>query len=167
MKERLIKFLLGLIQFVVDFCIIATVLMAFVILIGGVCVLISPHSFLDHPLTIPTVVQGLIGIGLSILSFFNLLGFHRLLDHLNRGKYFVTANVQALSLILWTTVAGTILSGITTAWLDLAHLKPAMDFITSSGDELGLSITYISLLLIIYLIFKRGIALQNDHDSII
>ena len=119
------------------------------------------------PLTGSLVIQGLVVIALMALSFICLVATHRLLDNLNQAKYFVVANCQALQKILWTTVTNTVIDGATTIWLSLIHVKPRASFLVMTGDDFSNSVTLIIILLIIYLIFKRGVALQNDADSII
>lgn len=167
MKDKLIKLTLGLVQFLIDVGIVSTFFITFAIVTGGICCLISPRSILGGPLTGSLVIQGLVVIALMALSFICLVATHRLLDNLNQAKYFVVANCQALQKILWTTVTNTVIGGATTIWLSLAHVKPRASFLVMTGDDFSNSVTLIIILLIIYLIFKRGVALQNDADSII
>lgn len=167
MKEKLVKFVLGLAQVGIDLGIVATFFTAFATVIAGICCLVSPHTFLNTPLTINLVIQGLVAVIIAALAFAELLATHRLLNNLNRGHYFIAANCQALQLILWLEIAWVIISGFTTIWLHLVQAKPFVSFIVMINDSFGNGIGFIVFLLIIYLIFKRGIALQQDADSII
>ena len=167
MREKLIKFVLGLAQVAIDLGIVATFFTAFATVIAGICCLVSPRTFLGGHLTINLVIQGLVVVIVAALAFAGLLATHRLLDNLNRGHYFVAANCQALQQLLWLEIAGLIISGITTIWLRLVQVKPFVSFIVMTEDNFSDGIGFIVFLLIIYLIFKRGIALQQDADNII
>lgn len=167
MKDKVIKLILGLVQAYIDFSIIFLALAIFTIAIGGACCLISPQSVLGKPLTLDLVIQGIVIIALALLVFFGLLAAHQLLDNLNRAEYFVLANCLALRKILYITTIGTALSGTTTIWLHLSHIKPLTNLIIITESSFDDNLAFIIILLIIYLIFQRGIALQDDADSII
>ena len=167
MREKLIKFILGLAQVAIDLGIVATFFTAFATIIAGICCLVSPRTFLGGPLNINLVIQGLVAVIIAVLAFAGLLATHRLLDNLNRGRYFIAANCRELQQLLWLEVAWLIISGITTIWLRLVQVKPFVSFIVMTEDNFSNGIGFIVFLLIIYLIFKRGIALQHDAESII
>lgn len=98
MREKLIKFVLGLAQVAIDLGIVATFFTAFATVIAGICCLVSPRTFLGGHLTINLVIQGLVAVIVAALAFAGLLATHRLLDNLNRGHYFLTGATTLLQL---------------------------------------------------------------------
>lgn len=167
MKNKFIKLILGLVQALIDFGIIASVLMAFGTLIVGVCALVDPHAFFGNSLTWQTIIQGLMIVITLIIIFWGTLAAHRLLDNLNNEKYFVPDNCRALRVILLVSIADLIIQGITTIWVRLAKLKPLNNDFMLTGSDIESAVVFIIVLLIVYLIFHRGIALQEDENSII
>lgn len=167
MKKKFIKFILGLVQALIDLGIIASVLGAFGTLVIGVCALVDPHAFFGNLLTWQNIIQGLMFIITTVTVFFGALAAHRLLDNLNNEKYFVPDNCRALRVILWVAIADLVIQGITTIWVRLANLKPLNADFMLTGNDVDSALVFIIVLLIVYLIFQRGIALQEDENSII
>ena len=166
MKKRFIRLILGLVQAVIDLGIIAFGFCIFATLILGLYAMVDPKSIFGK-IDLTDVIQGIVVIVEAVIMFLGTLAAHRLLDNLNNEKYFVLKNCRQLKRILWTAVAIMVLQGITTLWIRLARLKPIELFSMTTGDDLEYQITFIIVILIVYLIFERGIELQEDENSII
>lgn len=169
MKKRLVRLLLTIIQVVVDLNILLVGAGAFV---GLIFLLAAPftgvgHAFFDYRSGLGLTVQVLdvvVEAGLVVIS---LLGTRNLLSNINDGQYFVKKNMLAVHQILWSTLLALILGGINTVAFSLLHIKDKLDLLTMNGDDFANGLGFVTVIFLIYLIFKRGVALQQEADEII
>lgn len=165
--KKINKFLLGTIQALVDFGIISNGLL-------GICFLIvGPVYIFTDPISFKLIGNNLTS---ELLLYFDILLFmvvflygcfalHNILDNINLQKYFAPANMVALRKLMFSFLVLTILDGINTVVNHFINVTAQVDFFPC-----GNYYTYfISLIIcyLVYFIFKRGLALQNENNSII
>lgn len=153
MKKRLTSWLLTIIQAVVDLEIVIVAVGAFGGLIAAPFTEIG-HAFFDYRS----------GFGLLVIS---LLGTRNLLSNINDGQYFVSQNMLAVWQILWSTLLALVLGGLNTVIYHLLHLRDKLGLLTMSGDDFTNGLGFVTVIFLIYLIFRRGVALQQEADEII
>ena len=169
MKNRLIKFLLTIIQVVVD---INIVIIAFGAFVGLIFLLAAPftgvgHTFFDYRSGLGLTVQVLDAIVESVLTVIAFLGTRNLLSNINDGQYFVDKNMLAVRQILWSSLLVLVLGSINTMAFHLLHVQDKLSLLTLSGDDFANGLGFVTVIFLIYLIFKRGVALQQDANELI
>lgn len=169
MKKQLIKFLLTIIQVVVDINIVIITFGAFV---GLIFLLAAPftgvgHAFFDYRSGLGLTIQVLDVVVESVLTVITLLGTRNLLSNINDGQYFVDKNMLAVRQILWSSLLVLVLGSINTVAFHLLHVQDKLSLLTLSGDDFTNGLGFVTVIFLIYLIFRRGIALQQDADEII
>ncbi|WP_288658898.1 DUF2975 domain-containing protein [uncultured Limosilactobacillus sp.] len=166
MKKRLTSWLLTIIQAVVDLEIVIVAVGAFGGLIAAPFTEIG-HAFFDYRSGFGLLVQVLdvvLEVGLLVIS---LLGTRNLLSNINDGQYFVGQNMLAVWQILWSTLLALVLGGLNTVIYHLLHLRDKLGLLTMSGDDFTNGLGFVTVIFLIYLIFRRGVALQQEADEII
>ena len=103
----------------------------------------------------------------SVLTVITLLGTRNLLSNINDGQYFVDKNMLAVRQILWSSLLVLVLGSINTVVFHLLHVQDKLSLLTLSGDDFTNGLGFVTVIFLIYLIFRRGIALQQDADEII
>lgn len=60
-----------------------------------------------------------------------------------------------------------VLGGLNTVIYHLLHLRDKLGLLTMSGDDFTNGLGFVTVIFLIYLIFRRGVALQQEADEII
>lgn len=169
MKKRLTSWLLTIIQAVVDLELVIVAVGAF----GGLIFLLAApftgigHAFFDYRSGFGLLVQVLdvvLEAGLLVIS---LLRTRNLLSNINDGQYFISQNMLAVWQILWSTLLALVFGGLNTVIYHLLHLRDKLGLLTMSGDDFTNGLGFVTAIFLIYLIFRRGVALQQEADEII
>lgn len=161
MKKRLTSWLLTIIQAVVDLEIAIVAVGAFGGLIAAPFTEIG-HAFFDYRSGFGLLVQVF-----DVVLEVGLLGTRNLLSNINDGQYFVSQNMLAVWQILWSTLLALVLGGLNTVIYHLLHLRDKLGLLTMSGDDFTNGLGFVTVIFLIYLIFRRGVALQQEADEII
>lgn len=169
MRKKLVSLVLTLIQICIDFNILFA---ALALIMGLVFVFFLPltgyaHALFDYHSWWSFVLQVLWLAGMALLTLIMWLGIRNLLSNINDGLYFVDQNMVAVRQILWTTAALFIMQSISTAVFSFYGIRDKLHLLTFQGNDLSDNLFFLVIFFLIYLIFKRGIALQKDADEII
>lgn len=107
------------------------------------------------------------GIILCALAVIMTLGIRNIIDNINNELYFVPQNLTALRKILESVTIIFIIQALNSIVFAFLQLKDTNKFFTFHGNSISSSIVFIITIFLVYLVFKRGLALQKDADSII
>lgn len=169
MKKGLTRIILTIIQIIIDFNIL---FLGMSIFVGLIFLLAAPftgvgHEFFDYHGWWGLTVQVLDAAALALLTMITMLGTRNLLSNLNDGDYFVGRNMLAVRQILWSSVAILLLGGINTLVFNAFQIRDHLHIFIMRGDDFADYLGFLTFVFLIYLIFKRGLALQKDADEII
>lgn len=169
MKKKLISFLLTIVQIIVDLNIVVMGMGAFM---GIIFLLAAPftgvgHEFFDYQSGLGLTIQVLDVVAEGVIMIIGLLGTRNLLSNINDGLYFVNKNMLAVRQILYAGLFALILGSINTVAFNMLHIQDKLNIFTFSGNDLSNSLSFLIVIFLIYLIFKRGVALQKEADEII
>ena len=165
--KKVNKFLLGDIQALVDLGIISNGLLGIGFLIVGL-IYIFTDAISFKQIGNNWGIEFL--LYLDILFFmaiflYGCLALHNILNNINLQKYFAPANMVALRKLMFSFLALTILDGINTVINHFINITAQLDFFPC-GNYYSF-FTSLIICYLIYFIFKRGLALQNENNSII
>lgn len=169
MKKKLINLILILIQLFVDCSIVVT---SIALVLGVILVSSTPFTGFGHELFAyhswwSLVLQAVTAAMMVFLAIITLVGVHSLLRNLNGGLYFVNQNLAAVQQILWPSLGLFVLQSLTTISFRLWNIQDLLGLMTFQEGDFSNDLFLLIIFFLIYLIFKRGIALQKDADEII
>lgn len=169
MKKKLISLILTLIQLSVDFCIVVT---SVALVLGIILVACTPftgfaHELFDYHSWWSLVLQAVAAAMLIFLAIIMFIGVHSLLRNINSGLYFVNQNLVAVRQILWPSLVVFVLQSLASICFRLWNIQDLMGLMTFREGDFSNDLFSLVIFFLIYLIFKRGIALQKDADEII
>lgn len=171
MKDKTISFLLSAFQIIIDFGILISILVVALIgLMDLVTIIGQPHDVVETFGSANVgiqIVEWIDGLVMAVLTIIMATGMSSIIRNINDKSYFVTANLTALRRILWTTTTIFIIQVVNGLFFKLANIKDVDKFFTFHGNDFDNSIIFIVTIFLIYLVFKRGLALQKEVDSII
>lgn len=171
MKKKTINFLLSAFQIIIDFSILIFILIIMIIGLMAIVAIIAHGSdatelfaTANTGIQIAELIDGLI---MSALAVTVTIGIRNIIDNINNSHYFVIQNLAALRKILWSTVILFVIQLINSDFFRLLNLKDVNKFFTFHGNDFSSSLAFIITIFLVYLVFKRGLALQREADSII
>lgn len=167
MMKKINKFILGAIQALVDLGIISTGLLGIgFIIIGPIYIFTNalPLKQIGNNWTIEFLLYFDIIIFMAA-CLYSCLALHSILDNINCQKFFVPENTTALRKLMFSFLILTILDGGNSIINHYTNITTQLSFFPCGNCYsyfISLMISYL-----IYFIFKHGLALQNENDSII
>lgn len=169
MKKKLISLILTLIQLSVDFCIVVT---SVALVLGIILVACTPftgfaHELFDYHSWWNLVLQAVAAAMMVFLAIIMFVGVHSLLRNINSGLYFVNQNLVAVRQILWPSLVVFVLHSLASICFRLWNIQDLMGLMTFREGDFSNDLFSLVIFFLIYLISKRGIALQKDADEII
>lgn len=171
MKNRTVRFLLSAFQFLIDFSILIFIfaiaifsLIAVVVLIGQTSDTIDYFGTTNIGFQIMVFIDGLV---MAVLAIVMMIGISNIISNINKELYFVVQNLTALRKILWSTTTLFVIQLVNSGLFKLVDIKDVDNFFTFHGNDFEDNLTFIVTIFLIYLVFKRGLTLQKEVDSII
>lgn len=169
MKKKLISLILTLIQLSVDFSIVAASISLVIVIIFVASTPFTgfAHELFDYHSWWSLVLQAVTTSVLVFLAIIMFVGVHSLLRNINSGLYFVNQNLVAVRQILWPSLVVFVLQSLASICFRLWNIQDLMGLMTFREGDFSNNLFSLVIFFLIYLIFKRGIALQKDADEII
>ncbi|WP_076460213.1 DUF2975 domain-containing protein [Limosilactobacillus caccae] len=171
MKNKAVKFLLSTFQIIIDFCILLFILGALMVsLMAGEAIIANSPDAVNWFASANPIIQVselIDGVILCVLVIIMAFGIRNIIDNINNEQYFVPQNLTAIRKILGSATIIFIIQTLNSTIFTLLQLKDVNNLFTLRGNELASAITFIIILFLVYLVFKRGLSLQKDADSII
>lgn len=169
MKKKLISLILTLIQLSVDFSLVIT---GGALIFGTILVIFTPftgfaNKLFDHHSWWSLTLQAIDVFLIIAFALIMMLGIHSLLRNINSRRYFVGENLRAVQQILYPAIAIFALQSLTTICFHFWNIQDLSGLMTFHEGDFDSNLFFIIIFFLIYLIFKRGIALQKDADEII
>ncbi|WP_281165255.1 DUF2975 domain-containing protein [Liquorilactobacillus sicerae] len=111
------------------------------------------------------ILLGAILICLSLALIMHYL--HLLIANIKESKFFTKSNLNLIKKILFVMLAGTVIQWTANFLVDKYLSANTTDIFSSSfGNTLGSPVT-LAAIYVIYLVFKYGLALQEESDKVI
>lgn len=165
--KKVNRFLLGAIQALVDLGIISNGLLGIgFLIVGPIYIFTNAISFkqIGNNWAIELLLYFDILLFMAVFLY-GCLALHHILNNINLQKYFAPANMVALRKLMFSFLILTILDGINTVVNHFINVTTQLDFFPC-GNYYAYFISLI-ICYLVYFIFKRGLALQNENNSII
>ncbi|CAH1853252.1 DUF2975 domain-containing protein [Convivina intestini] len=176
-KSKIIFKLLSILIILVEIGTIATIGL---LIIGGILVTLHPDQTtinysmsLGHHALLNSQVSPLILIStyfvalfISATYYFIIDSTRRLVNNLRQGAYFVQANLMQIKRVMIAILCMTIFQFMMSINYCLVQLNATQEF-DLPLSEIFTNILILVAIYVIYLIFNKGMALQEDSDSMI
>lgn len=171
MKKKTTKFLLSALQIIIDFSILIFILITFILSLMSIeAIIANGTDALETFASANPVIQigeFIDGFVMAVITIIMALGIRNIIDNINNELYFVPQNLTAIRKILLSATSIFLIQLLNSGLFPLLQIKDANKFFTFQGNGFGTSIAFIITIFLIYLVFKRGLTLQRDADSII
>ncbi|MFD1362757.1 DUF2975 domain-containing protein [Lentibacillus salinarum] len=108
-------------------------------------------------------------VALAIIAslFIIMYALHKIIGNIYEQHFFVLQNLTYLKLILISITSFIILDFISQLFFAQAHLYNVSDVFTDSWPSLIGNILLLAIVYTLYVVFKYGISLQDDSNSVI
>lgn len=176
-KSKIIFKLLSILIILVE---IGTIAAIGLLIIGGVLVTLHPdqttinysmslghHSLLNsHVSPLILISTYFLALFISATYYFIINSTRRLVNNLRQGAYFVQANLMQIKRVMIAILCMTIFQFMMSINYCLVELNATQTF-NLPLSEIFKNILILVAIYVIYLIFNKGITLQEDSDSMI
>lgn len=102
-----------------------------------------------------------------ICLIITMTSLRKVINNINAQKFFVQANLTNVKIMLGSVSIFTVANIISMYIFANNHGRAISDIFANSWSQIGIYVIFIAILYTIYLVFKYGVELQDDVNTVI